>query len=445
MQGIFTISRNDFYDFLQCPKIVSLKSHRVFTRPAIPPRPRVNRNLPYEISTIGEIATRAVLSESSEDITEDGDIEEDVDFDIEEERAPRLLEINLAKKGVQLDEQMKNILKETLDGLKTIKKYLTDEYGKIKILGRAESRNGLLPGKIRPDFIAMSSELKRPILIEVKNAGKLNSKPHNFQAVYYNSITQKHGALLLEERTEGGKNTIIPKLIQDVLPETLLVYPRLKGFQIVSETIDITPKIVNEIWQAKQLGILGKSPHTDCDSKCAHHRYGELPEDNIEAAKPLPLIFARGLQEQGQDLDSHYLFEFLGKKGLRWELKRNIWEFDEADIQLDYWEKKDPKKFAKKKKTLKEKREQYLQMFSQKTGLSKITIDKLIGERNYIWKKSKKIENEMKDEIQPWKKMLGKEKSKLIGTRTKGFTTRIYALPEKSDEFVNKSWKKWGG
>jgi len=309
MAGIFTVSREDYYDYLRCPKIVAIKTHRYFTKPPPPPRPQISRNLPYEIGTIGELATKEILSEP-EEFEGSGDFEGDEEFEDEEftisepEFVPRKLEINLKAKGVQLDQTMRDVLKETLEGLKTIKKYLTDEYGNINIIGRAESRSGVMPGKVRPDYVAMSENLKKPLLIEIKNTAKISAKQDNFQASYYNSLAQKNGVLVVEERIEKGKNEIKPIMFENVLPETLLVYPRLKAFQIVTENIKIDQKTIVSIWQAKQLGIQGKTPHTNCDSKCPHHRYEELPEDNIEPAIPLPLILAKGVCEQDHDLDA---------------------------------------------------------------------------------------------------------------------------------------------
>ena len=418
------------YDYLRCPKIVALKTNRDFVRPE-PIKKKASRNIPYEIGTIGEMATREILSAGDEEF----EGREEFKTKHREERVPRLMELNLAQKGIQLDDYMKGILKETLDGLNSIKGYLEDEYGRIRVLGKAESRNGLLPGTIRPDFIAMSSEMKKPLLIEIKNTKTLYSKPDDFQASYYNSITQKFGVLLLEERVENGKSVIVPKSVHGALPETLIVYPRLKRYRVVSETVRITPKIVNGIWQAKQLGVLGKIPHTDCDAKCPHHRFGVLPEDNIEAAKPLALIFARALQEQSQDLNVHFMLDYWDKKGIRSELRQNMWEFGQF-AYLRHLKAKDPKQYVKTKRKVEQKREEYLDMFSEKAGLSRIAMTKLLGEKSHIWDQDTKIEKEMSDEIRPWKKMVGRENSKHLSSRVKRFTTGVYALPEKSDRFI---------
>ena len=130
MKGIFTISRHDFYDYFKCPKIISLKIHRDLIRPPPLPKPKPRRNIPYEIGTIGEETTKQVFSESGDEILEEAGIgadEEEEEFEISDEPSlPKKLEVNLSQKGVLLDTQMKNILRETLSGLKTIRKILED-------------------------------------------------------------------------------------------------------------------------------------------------------------------------------------------------------------------------------------------------------------------------------------------------------------------------------
>lgn len=441
MTSIFTVSREDYYDYLRCPKIVALKLHRSFTRPPPPPKPQISRNLAYEIGTIGEVATREILSEPEEfDESDEFEIEDESDTS-ESEFTSRSLSFNLEAKGVHLDQMMSDILNETLQGLKIIKKYLTDEYGSINIIGKAESRSGILPGKIRPDFIAISENLKKPLLIEIKNTSKISEKPDNFQASYYNSLAQTHGVLVVEERHDTGKNKLMPMIYENILPETLLVYPRLGAFQIVRENIKIDQNTINAIWQAKQLGLQGKTPHTNCDSKCPHRKFEELPEDNIETAIPLSLSLAKGAIEQDHNLDMDYIVKYFTRLGLRWELEKNLWTFDDASDALLFIKNNEPEKYAKKEKKLYEKKEKYLEMFSEKTGIDRKTMDLMIERRSPL--NDKKIIKEMTNEIHPWQKILGKKKFDKIFPFAKGQSTIIYSIPEKSNEFVNKAWKEW--
>lgn len=456
MKGIFTVSRYDFYDYFKCPKIISLKIHRDLNRISPSPKPKRRRNIQYEIGTIGEETTKQVLSESGDKILDEAGLgaekeyEEEFEGEVEiskqvyEQPAfPKILEVNLSQKGVQLDTQMKNILRDTLSGLKTIRKYLEDEYGEIRILGRAESKNGVLPGKIIPDFVGISNDMKKPLLIEVKNSARINQKPDNFQASFYNSIAKNKGVLVLQERFENEQNIIIPKTIENVLPETVLVYPRLGEFQKITDTVEISQKIIDEIWQAKQLGLSGKTPHTDCDSSCPHHKLGELPEDNIEPAIPLPLIYAQGLREQGKNLDLAYLRAYISKRPIGIEFNDSLWEFKEKNFQIEMYKHRDPQKAKEKRRSLELQKEKYLDMFSEKTGLSRKTILNLSAYRESPWKNDKKIIKEMDNELHPWQKILGEKKLKKLNQTIKGFTTKIYAIPDNSDVFINRSWKEW--
>lgn len=452
LEGILTISKSDFYDFIRCPKIVALKAHR---KSVTPPKPRisVNRRSQYEIGSIGEMATKAVFSDDDigafadnagefaiDDVDEEYDEEEILE---DESYIPRAIEINLAKKGVVLDAEMKKILKETVDGLKNIKQYLTDEYGRIRILGHAESRNGILPGRIRPDFVAVS-EKNKPVLIEVKNSVRPNSRPDVFQASFYNSIAQRNGLVLLEERVEDGKTSVLPRQIPDVSPETILVYPRLGTYEKITDTIRIDQRVSDSIWQAKMLGILGKMPHTDCGTFCPHHRYGVLPEDNIEPPVPLPLAYAEGLRENGRDLDIDYLSKFLAKTGLGRELRSSMSDFRYSEFRLRMVAESKPSlDIEKEKKDLERKREEYLSMFSAKTGISRNIIDRLSEVRHSIWKDERKIIKDMQDEISPWKKALGKDRFKKMNTSVKRYASSLYGLPENSYGYIKKSWKSW--
>ncbi len=450
MRGIFTVSRSEFYDYFRCPKIISLKIHRDLIRPIPPPKPKPERNIRYEIGTIGEETTRQVFSESGDEILEeaglgaDEEFEEEEEFEIRKESSlPKILEVNLSQKGVLLDSQMKSILRDTLSGLKTIRKYLEDEYGEIRILGRAESKNGVLPGKIKPDFVGISHDMKKPLLIEVKNSSRINQKPDNFQASFYNAVAKHKGVLVLQERLENEQNIITPKIIEDVLPETVLVYPRLGEYQKITDTVQISQEIIDEIWQAKQLGLMGKTPHTDCDSSCPHHRLGDLPEDNIEPAIPLPLIYAQGVREQGKNFDLDYLRGYLYKKPIGVEFYNTIWDFQHKNFLIDEFNYRDPAKTKQKRESLEYNKEKFLDLFSEKTGLSRKTIENLSMRRENIWKNNKKMIKEMENELHPWQKIIGKKKLTGLNQSIKGFTTKIYGLPDNSDVFIKRSWKEW--
>ena len=49
----------------------------------------------------------------------------------------------------------------------------------------------------------------------------------------------------------------------------------------------------------------------------------------------------------------------------------------------------------------------------------------------------------MENELHPWQKILGKKKLMNLNQIIKGFTTKIYGLPDNSEVFIKRSWKEW--
>jgi len=464
--SIFTVSRHDVYDYLRCPKIVSLRTYKNLTKPKSKPKKIRERNIPYEIGTIGEVLTQKVFSENKENkifskfeeeidkVSTEEVQEEEFDMDIQQEvsdyRLGTVLEqpqfvpikLDLQKRGVELDAQMNNVLKNTLLGLGKIKKYLNEEYGEIKIIGHGESRNGILPNKIKPDFIGIS-EKNKPLMIEVKNTATSNIKMDNFQASFYNTVVKKYGAIVLEERMEDDIQTIIPKVINDPISETILVYPRQGKFSKSTETIDLDKKLVKNVWHAKQLGLEGKSPKTDCDSSCSHHRHGELPEGNLEPAIPLALIYSEGLIEQNTDLDERYLRSYLCRVGLGNTIHEGLWDIESAQ-NMTRFRTHDKNQIYNDLDSILKKKNKFLDEISEKTGFTRQEIDKITKiEPGYYARELKQFEKDMSNELEPWKKLIGKKNFKRLRVIAKGQSTKLYPLPKDSEGFVRRSWKGW--
>ena len=445
---------------------MAIKTHRNLEKPKPDREKPPQRNIRYEVGTIGEILTQKMLSGKPEDEVlskyadkfeseesgEEIDYEEDATYSKSEYRSDSIFEretiprikLDLENKGVLLDSNMKEILKTTIVGLGKIKRYLNEEYGEIEIIGHGESRNGVLPNKVRPDFVAVSKNQK-PILIEVKNTANTNQRADNFQASFYNTIVKKYGAIVLEERMESDYKTIIPRTITDTISETVLVYPRQGKAEKVTDTIDLDKDLIKEIWLAKQLGLIGKSPKTDCDSSCPHHRLGDLPEDNFEPAIPLALIYSEGLVEQNADLDTTYLRNFLWKTGFGRIISDGLSDVSYAEFLTRSGGMSDKSKIEKKLEAISQKKEKFLDDVSEKTGFSRQEIDKITSRdatRSYT-QEIKKLEKEMKNELNPWKKLLGKKNFDSLRNIAKGQSTKLYPLPKNSAEFIRKSWKAW--
>jgi hypothetical protein len=330
-------------------------------------------------------------------------------------------ERSVASMGVVLDNNAKRILNETVDGLVGVRSFITEEYGDVEVIGRGACKNGPFPGEALPDFVALSPKHKQPILIEVKNSQK-PSNTDRFQARFYNTVARETGVVVHEQRFEAGNLNLIPVAYHESITETLLVYPRGSSYERIENIVDMKSDAINEIWRAKQLGFQGKSPHTDCGSKCPHHRIGELPEGNLEPSPPLPLVYALGLVEADADLDTEYLRNYFFKSGLG--AGTYPWIFG---LKVD-----------------EERRKTVAQLISKRTGIPSELAERMAFARVRS-PDSDKIFRSMASEIEPWEKILGKSKLDEFSTRStiQGLATRYYTLPEKSNDFVKRSWNKW--
>ena len=386
------------------------------------------RNLPYEIGLIGETAVQNTFPVDNSPLFEEGHTN---NYQIPSKKQTLSdLKKDLKEIGITIDTQTKDILKDTMRGLDDIKAGIKEKYGKFEILGHGESRNGFLVNHIKPDFVAIAN--KKLIIVEVKNTKNI-VKSDYFQASFYNSVTKNHGISILKTRNERTIKTIVPKLI-NIPSETLLVYPRLKQFKKITNTLQLDDKIIKNIWIAKQLGISGKSPKTDCDSKCPHHKHKPLPDDNLEPATPLPLIYAKGAIEQNSDLDAHYLKRYIMSNELN--INRLIFSGFNS-IRFSKINSSD------KTSSIKKMRELFLNEIMERTGFTKQDLLKMkLHQTTNPSLYNDNIEKEMYDEFTPWKKLLGKNFKK-IPNIAKSKSSSSYTLPKNSKKYVNQSWRKW--
>ena len=198
--SIFTVSRQDVYDYLKCPKIVAFKTHT-----SLRERPLASRHvggLRHETGVIGEITARHMLAENALGHEPSG-LEDGMSggHDVQEDHAQRmtLMKKDLGKHRIALDETIGSIFKETVKGLEIIKRRINDQYGEINVIGRGESRNGLLSSTSRPDFVAVVGDRKKLVMVEVKNTKIAGAKPDKFQATFYNTVGAKFGITIMEE------------------------------------------------------------------------------------------------------------------------------------------------------------------------------------------------------------------------------------------------------
>ena len=375
--------------------------------PQEPVQAREPRALPPQtIGKAGEIATEASFTPS-----------------IPQNRRESIVLDYLTRLGVVVDERLKKLVKETLEGLDVVKPLVEEEYGSLSIIGKGETRYGMAPTYGMPDYVAFASGKDKPILVEVKNTERLSSQDE-FQASYYNTLQSTVGVVVTSKRIEEGETTIRPKVVLERDAETLIVYPRLGDHIPITDTLDMSNDLVRSIWEAKQLGLVGKMPERKCPEKCPHRRYDvELPEGTLEVAKPVPLIFARGLVEAGTDLDFSYLRSFA------WE---NAFPLMDASFLLRG--EMDPTK---------EKR--LIDLLSSRIEISENEARRLVRRDFGKVPFPHEIRGGMASELEAWQKLVGTKGVEEFVQKSAGLATRIYTIPKGSEEMIRKSWHKWVG
>ncbi len=404
MTSIYTISREDLYDYRRCPKIVAIKAYRAL-RAVREPRLSQPRELePATIGMIGEAAVKLGFQGLP--------------------RTEAMKQITLRIPQVKINDHLQEIAIESLRGVEEVRRKLAKEYGIVNIIGRGEGRHPDLAGKVRPDFIALADGNANPVIVETKDTTR-TSPSDNFQAMLYNGIAERYGLYLVEERLEGKRRVFSPRLIQKSA-EALLVYPRLARYYRVKEKFVPDESMIKGIWKAKELGFKGLTPETECGKKCVHNRLKvRLPEGDMEPLPPPPLIFSEGIRECGYSFDldyqTRYAWNLLPQKtklailfssskpvGGLVELRDWLTEavgLDEeaADIVLNY-----------------KKREAFL------------------GTRpdaQYLVKS-------MESELEAWKTIL-KERLVVSGSSILAVATAVYSLPSRSSMFVKDAWDRW--
>lgn len=410
--SIFTLTRQELYDYGRCPKIVAIKIYKSY----VMPKPvRETAKLLPEIppDMLGKLGELGVKMEFDEGIPR-------------AKKESALLK-ELERRGIEVDDEVRAMIRETTHGLERIRADVEREFGTISIIGRGETRYGASTAYGRPDFVAFSSATRKPILIEVKNTSTQQTS-HTFQAQFYNTMLSTVGVTICSDHKEGKKFSIKPSIQSGYDAESLLVYPRLGESTRVKETIDLSTNTIKEIWRAKELGLLGKTPATNCDSDCPHFRLKvDLPEDNIEVAPPLALVYAKGLTEKKAQIDEHYMDNYVRERA--YAARDAFWEFRGTKVES----------------TAKEKLAQVLAKWldlpiSEAMALMAPDFGR---NRRLSWPDTDQVMREMVDEFSKWKKILGKKKSKELGSKSSGQATRIYTLPSNSEDFINQSWDKW--
>jgi hypothetical protein len=404
LTSIYTISREDLYDYRRCPKIVAIKAYRAL-RAVRESKRNVPRELePATIGMIGEAAVRLGFQGAPRDVA--------------------MKQIAQAIPQVKFNEQLEEIASQSLKGVQEVRAKLTEEYGDLAIIGKGEGRHPDFPGKVRPDFIAFKDREKKPIIIETKDTTRMNPTD-NFQASLYNGIAERYGLYLIQERLERGVASFSPLTIHGSA-EAVLIYPRLAKYVIIRERFAPGIEVVKEIWKAKQLGFKGLMPETECGKKCAHTRLKvKLAEGDMEPAPPLPLIFSNATLETGFSYDVGYQVNY-------------AWRFLPLRVKLAIL--MSARGAGSGLAGVKE-------WLTAKLGLEEEAAQIVVNpaKRDAFLHSRPDAENLMKSagtELESWKSILGRRLAE-GSPSVLAIATAIYSLPKNSTGFVRESWNRW--
>jgi hypothetical protein len=404
MTSLYSVTREDLYDYLRCPKIVSIKAFQELRRERHEPAPSQRVVDPSTVGMIGEEAVQLGFAGV--------------------ETATAMKQIAYFIPQVNRSQLLKQIALESLRGVEEVRQKLKADYGEITIVGKGQGREPDLAGAVLPDRIAFSSERRIPIIVEVKNS-KHQGPADKFQAKFYNGVAEKFGLYILEERVEREVTKLAPRMIHSKA-ETILLYPRLAASLIIKENFVPARPMIKQVWTAKQLGLRGFSIEADCRSDCPHHRLKvELPEGNMEPLLPLPLVFSKGMVEDDWNLDTEYQVRY-GWKLLPAPLK----------TALFYHAKKESGKVDEWKNWL-----------VQDVGLDKEAADIALNFKKQMQFYSSKpnatqLMKSMRSFLDQWRQIL-KKKIKNSAPVLIGRATSVYSLPTKSTPFVNNAWQRW--
>ncbi|MEM4282790.1 MAG: hypothetical protein QXN89_03925 [Candidatus Woesearchaeota archaeon] len=377
---------------------------------------------------------------------------------------------------------IKDIVKRDVVGLVKIASILGEKYGRLEVIGRCDVKWPALPSHVEPDLVFKSEKSGGYLVAEVKNVERGASSLDSYQAGFYNTLSRM-GGLVLGRRREGEAFMPRPETLHAEKISTVLLYPR-QGLAQKIEKVFQLEDMLEEIWEAKQLGLMGlqpESPKKDYCSRCQWRKFcsnwsNQGPKTGAlsEVATPLPLIYVKGALENGFDIDTyifrHYVYDIIAEiemevrdqirkkldrvDGLEWQL--NLIHSVEAEVEI-----KKLKKVAEQLK-IREKTE-VTHLIADELGLSVREASNLYKLYEFLkprWemhhghlllrspllynKLARKINREMATELEPWKKIIRKTKMEIRFSQPPfdSFLT-VSGFPQKSKYLINRAWNAW--
>ncbi|MEM3565195.1 MAG: hypothetical protein QXR19_18345 [Candidatus Jordarchaeaceae archaeon] len=438
----YTCSRNDIHDCLRCPRIVAFKAQKLKVRNVTAPRGYEFSLTPYEKREVGETVTKIAFETMGAEKGEKRKIDEgEILNQLTKKFKPP------GNRLVSPETLLLELLRQDLEGMSRIIGTLKEVYGSLHILGKGAIKNPFLPTLGEPDFVALPSKTKIPVIIEVKNTTK-KAISDALQASFYNSLAEVSGSITLNQHYEDEKVKLAPSVLLEPETQTIIIYPRLGDFEICSEKTRMDYEIVEKIWEAKQLGLMGKLPYvekTDHCKGCSYKKFCNITiYDEIETAKPLPLIFAKGAIETGYDYNlsftNRYIHEKLKKTGILDKYEREI---QKAYLELKMRSQPKTERIQEHlyKLAIEEIKNKETEWIAEKLNTTAAEVKEALQYPRVP--NINRILEDMSAEIEPWEKILGAKQIKENATTIWALTLNINTLPKHSETLTKKAWKKW--
>jgi len=490
--GLITITWQNVYDFLRCPKILAFKTAGLCVREKTQTRACQGRSVnPVNLGTLGEIVAEELLppltsqgadlqlAERVLDSIGEPSIDDEPSFSelligglaekmrkILFRRRPDLKEKLLERVRslrVDLDGALKSIFDQVVAGIQLVAAIIRERYGEMEFIGHAEAKTPTLPSFLRPDLVFKVKNTETLLLIEVKNKKRLNAQDR-FQAAFYASLGSIGGIAIREHRTLGEGYSLAPKSFLKPHSGCVLINVRTGTVEETSPEVDVLP-MLEKIWEAKHLGLLGKQPEAApsdycrrCLWKkhCEHFTRSGPPTASLDTvAKPLPLLMAKGLLERNIDLDALWWEEYLWRcvSGLWSRFSPHLRSLQKTIIDglhdgtlnvIDYLELS--RLLSIKRQELRKKVINFVIEHVKPHIQNDKLQDILAGHAIVPFEIVEDVQRMFASEIEPWRRLLeGRYHVRwLQDPRRQISLLRTYAtLPTMSEQLVSDAWRVW--
>lgn len=398
----------------------------------------------YEKGTVGETIAKVAFEKMGAEKVEMKKIDE---REILNQLREKLKSLENRLQNVSPETLLLELMRQDLEGMSFITEKLNEVYGSLHILGKGAIKNPFLPALGEPDFVALPSKTRIPVIIEVKNTVR-TAASDTFQASFYNSLAEVSGSITLKQHYKDEKMELAPSVLLEPETQTILIYPRLGEFEICSEKTRIDNEIIEKIWKAKQLGLMGKLPYAEKTDSCKRCNYKKFCDttiyDEIETAKPLPLIFAKGAIETGYDYNAYFLKNYIQEK-LQKPGILNKYELEIQKAQLELRIKRQSKteriQQYSDKLAVEEIKNKEAEWIAEKLNITVAEVKEALQYPKVP--DTHKILEDMSAELEPWEKILGAKQIKENTATIFSLTLSINTLPKHSETLTEKAWKKW--